>query len=228
MRKRLPGLSSCFALLWVLLPARVSSADPVTVRVVEGQVVVTSSLYTSHATLIGTQGFTLFGGSNGFLNDWCSPCVDNQAIAVWGNFGSYTGMATYRNEEYRLGITSGSGFISLSASPITLPPAPSSYQQVTLSAPFSVTGIVAPYDPEQPHINFFGSGTVFVDLIAGPATFPGSIGQYTTTGVRFEFSGSPNAVTPEPATLFLIGSGLAAGFLRRRKAAHNLVVRKLR
>lgn len=86
---------------------------------------------------------------------------------------------------------------------------------VTLTAPFSLTGSFIWFDvfahtPANPHLDFFGNGTLTAIFDHRNFEFPGQ-NQLFLQSARYDF-----APTPEPGTLLLLATGLAGVVSARR------------
>ena len=145
-------------------------------------------LSTGIANLDGTFSFTNFGGS-----------------------GSHTWHVTVNGIEYDAFL---SGSLAFDVIPVVIPAA-SAGSQLTLSAPFSAAGRLIGTTAA------LGTGSVLFDVLLagqGTATVHATAAQtnsFRTPGVLYEFAAAPTA-TPEPATLLLMGTGLAGVMMRRR------------
>ena len=92
---------------------------------------------------------------------------------------------------------------------------------VSFSAPFTMTGRL------RGTTGAFGTGTVLFDVLltgSGIATASGfsqtpAANLYRVGGVNYQFSAATPEPTPEPATLLLMGTGMAGVLLRRRQRA---------
>lgn len=110
------------------------------------------------------------------------------------------------------------GSFNFDAEPLLIPPVTAANQPVSFSTPFTMTGRV------RGTTGAFGTGSVLFDVLlfgSGTATASGFSRRpednlYVVGGVNYQFSDV--AATPEPATLLLMGTGLAGLMARRRRA----------
>jgi hypothetical protein len=108
------------------------------------------------------------------------------------------------------------GSLNFDVIPVEIPPA-SAGSVLTLSAPFTAAGRL--FGTSEP----LGRGSVLFDVLLtgrGTATVQADAvdtNLFRTGGVFYEFAEAP-AATPEPATLLLMGTGIAGVLLRRRHA----------
>ena len=105
-----------------------------------------------------------------------------------------------------------SGGVSVFAS-VVAPPF-SDDEPVSVFAPFTFTGVISGVSPMEPPfpLTFLGRGTVLVDFRSNPF-----IPVWEPPRAVFQFESSEPAPIPEPATLVLVGSGIAGCLMRQRR-----------
>src|SRR5262245_52200012 len=198
---------------------RISQADPV---IVSGVVTKTGSFTAASIQFSATEDFSFTGLITPFANFgpgsqcWSFACAPGTTIQLGGiaSGSDVLGTVTIGGETFRSGGgigDSGSLHLVFDANgvlPAVVEPT------ALLSAPFSLSGQWGfPFIPAQqprPVLNFTGSGIVSASLAASVAP-PGGW-RVTTLEHRF---GSDLAPIPEPSTLLLLATGLAA--LARRQ-----------
>ena len=154
-----------------------------------------------------------------------TPCFPGDVISPSTIFGTEsrgfalgTGFATIDGAQYGTSIGGpGSiafrGTLSFDAFPVVIPTPPDA-GFLRMTSPFVLTGSIAGFqssDPTSPlfPVDVFGSG--IATLVIGPHP-AGPAGALSFRAVQYDIVDP----VPEPATLFLCGSGLAAFLLRRR------------
>ena len=154
----------------------------------------------------------------------CSPCRAGQTVSInsrfAGEYGLGYGAATVRGVDYsRVYYT---GRISFTANLITIPFDNSPL--VTITVPFTMSGFIDGYATQAvntpPIFGMMVNGQGIATLVLS-SYFDPNFGQlYSFRSVTYDFS--PAAATPEPATLLLFGTGLAAvtARYRRRRKVH--------
>lgn len=107
-----------------------------------------------------------------------------------------------------------SGAVSVFAS-VVAPPF-SNDDIVSVFAPFTFTGLIDGIMEAPFPLTFLGQGTVQVDFRLNPF-----VSAWEPPRAVFQFESSTPAPIPEPATLVLVGSGIAGGVMRRRRARRS-------
>lgn len=205
----------CTLLLIVVFTPATAVADPV---VVTGGFVFVSGLHGPVYSLVGNN-FAVTGGAGDFGATGpalCSPCVAGQLIPLNSLYiGRSLGMGTATVDGSFFGDVIFRGEFNLTGDPFLIPDTTSA---LTLTAPFSFAGVLVGCprgDPDCPTPLFTtqltGSGLATVNL-----------------SVIFDFQGRPlfefvnvnyafNQNIPEPASILLLVSGLAALGVKKLK-----------
>jgi hypothetical protein len=202
-------------LLFLFAAIGVSTARSDTITITSGVLAVGPGVLSGGTvTLTGEGGFTFTGelGASGNLGaKTCTPCTPGTAIpliAQWGGL-DLPGVATFGGVTFSdlNGLNSpNSLIITLAGAPIVAPPLTPG--DVVLTAPVTLGGsFVHPPDADAL------SGTGLATLTLG---HPADPDLWLARSFRVDLG--PTAVTPEPASAILFGSGLALllGRARRR------------
>jgi hypothetical protein len=222
MLKRSSILAGVFLLPVAMAPTP-ASAD--TIAITAGALILQRGTRTSTLHMEGPRGFTMdsfnpIDTGSYLVTDYCSGspdliCLPGDRIpASTGAVGSdLPAVVTVDGLTFTTGIGSdvqGSALIDFAAS-FVAPPFTSDH--ATARAPFTFFGGVAfPEMLSRETVTLVGRGTLSVDLAlvnstAGP--------RWNWQRASYDFQ-SPDAV-PEPATLVLVGSGIAGCLMRRRR-----------
>ena len=216
-------ISSCLIGLFtiVMLAPSAALADPIVITA--GTLFVPKSAAPNTLHLEGSRGFTL-DSFNGFLlpvtdaNLECAggpdtTCLPGSRISLnAGASDSDLGASvTLDGKTFTTGLASDQGGATVVFTSSFIAP-DFTADHVTVLTPFSFTGTVTP--PLSSTSALTGSGTVRLDLaLVNSSEGP----RWDFRQAHYDFA-SPAAV-PEPATLVLVGTGIAGCLLRRRQRA---------
>jgi hypothetical protein len=198
-----------------------AGADPI--RITGGQF--TTTAHSSGFTFTG-DGFSLHALGQGgivsptFLN--CRPCVEGDPVPLSfsGTFlagslssgfpGEFDGVSYERTFLEGSFEFTGPDFTS----------AVLSADNLTVTAPFAMTATIVNYanssrfPPALFTASLFGSGTATMTFSTNPDPMFGRF--FDAQSIVYDFAAAP-AATPEPATLLMLGTGIAGVLARRRR-----------
>jgi hypothetical protein len=197
-------------------------ADPM--RITSG--VFTANQTSSEFTFLG-DGLRLSAAGNGLTSSLfsCTPCETSPPMEL--SFSGDLAGADLRGGEPGQfnGVSYDHTFLagSLYFSGQSFSTSMLSADNLTLSSPFSMTASIQNYasgatstsEPPLFTASLFGRGIATARF--GMVAVPGQAPLFTINSVSYQFQSEPAAVTPEPASLLLLGTGLAGVVMRRRR-----------
>ena len=204
-----------YASVLSLLVSTRAAADPVSIT--SGFLVSTGPMGVTGVGVLGSGGFSVTGvavvppGQINPFND-CNPCAPGAALSVGGTLdNAFMGQAKLGGNTYPLTTTANSpNPLSWELFGHAIAPPASGF--ALLQVPFTMTGSFSPNNA--PGVPLSGHG--IASLLFMPQTV--SEGQPFAWNVSLaSYNFSETAATPEPASLTLIGLGLAAGAVRMRR-----------
>jgi hypothetical protein len=141
----------------------------------------------------------------------CSP-GDRISLSAGSGDSDLPARVTLDGQTFHIagGTAHGSGFVAFTGS--FLVPSFTGVEAVSVFSPFSFFGLVNP-PGVAPGVQLVGGGTARVDLARVVTPEFGQTWDFQRAVYEFQ---TP-AVVPEPATLILVGSGIAGCLIRRRR-----------
>jgi hypothetical protein len=200
----------------VAMPVR---ADPVrTIPITSASLTINRSDDSDPIHLEGPRGFTLDATNENF-NDFpklcdgaLNSCLPGSEVLVDAGSGDAPVAFTLDGQSYVTSPTSPfSAGVAITGSFVV--PSFTGTEAVSVFTPFTFFGSALFSDGGG--VRFNGSGTVRVDLAQTPDLGPGWFFQRAV----YEFQ--PQVATPEPASIALLGSGLAACLMGRRRRSNS-------
>ena len=211
MFRRVRQISILACSIWV---AAVSAyADPI--QVTAGRAFMYWDGTGANAMLLGS-GLSVHADTyNGGLIGFAPPTATLDGGVTFGTLGGmqHTWSVTVDGTSYVAFLT---GFLTFDTAPFDVPRPSANSGDVTFTTPFVMTGRL------RGSTEALGGGSVLFDVdLAGIGTAsttarPAGPGYLVNGGVTYDFAAA-SAATPEPATLLLMGSGVAGVLLRRRR-----------
>ena len=198
-------------LLALALPTLPAYAEPI-IFITGGSLVVGVD-NVGTLNLQGTHGFeaVLLGGALGHFGTQCRPCGPGDSLDLGGALEDASGALNLA------GLHLSPNFVQFDVNGFrfegtaTVPPLSS---DGIVSVPFEFPGELLAFNPfpeGESTLTFpvIGHGTATVQFVLNP-----SVPVWEFNGSRFDFE---STVTPEPTTLLLVGSGIAAVCRRRQR-----------
>lgn len=150
-----------------------------------------------------------------------SGVTDLDGTLTFGSIGTAAHLWTVTLEGTQYAAYLG-GSLDFDTAPVVIPPTPGRNEQlVTFTTPFTMTGGLRGTSGP------LGTGSVLFDvLLTGTGTasahgFAADTNLYRIGGVSYQFAPADVAATPEPATLLLMGTGVAGVLMRRRRQSRE-------
>lgn len=226
MRSRSTQQLSVFTLglaLYLCTSPIAAHAEPITVVVTSGFAETDLNLG-GPLSISGTEGFFLEGSLKiGSVQpaDRFTPLAPGSVVPVGGLWNASDvpgtlGLSGHTFASYTLGVTPGFASLRFVADPVTLP---SLSSMAVLRTPFTLSGSLTTPPVAGPGTNLqatlIGHGIATLTLQQSVAD-----GTWLGRSLRFEFQEA--APVPEPATMLLIGTGLAAMYRASRRSSKSL------
>jgi hypothetical protein len=217
---RITSFVACMGLSFLGVVSH-ASAEPI--RVTGGTIVVTGLTGLGSVSIVGTRGFSLTGGVDpleGRVDPFteCNPCLPGTSTLSVGGFLGGTvfphAVATLDGNTYTVG-TGIDDLVGLTLELFGIASLPAlSDSRTIISAPFTAAGGFFLPSLNPPLIR--GRGIATVALKPFPADGSPETWEIDRL-VRYDFSDPGPDPVPEPATLVLVASGLAAIVGARKK-----------
>ncbi len=208
-------LIACFAFVALAVPS--ARADDITVT--SGSVIIASGIAPPGTVSVhGTDGFSFVAGLNGTglpLATGCgpgTPCGPGATLplaASWSGLDIRNGVVTLDGVTYTdVGGLNSPNQLVFNLLGTATAPSFNGAQSATVTAPFTLSGFFVSPNGQA---NLLGGGLATLMLDRNAAS-PDS---WNYDGIRYDFGATNNVATPEPASLILLGTGLALVVGRR-------------